>query len=151
MCHICGNDIESTHLCCPFCGSDQKDQQSSASGSLKLPFSSKTVNLEQGRPTVAQALLRLENAIENARSEGVAILTLIHGYGSSGKGGGIRVECRKTLEYLFGQRKVLGVVYGEDFSQRQGPVKQLLHRFPQLSRHSHLNRKNKGITLVVLV
>lgn len=151
MCHVCGNDIELSCRRCPFCSSDQDGSQQSAVGLKKSPFSQKTVNLEQGLPTVAQALVRLENALNSARSERVAVLTLIHGYGSSGKGGGICVECRRTLDYLLSKNELVAVVYGENFSQRNGPVKALLHRFPQLSRHAHLNRQNRGITLVVLV
>ncbi len=117
----------------------------------KPPFSQKTVNLEQGLPTVQQALERLDIALKSARSEQISVLTLIHGYGSTGKGGVIRFECRKTLDYLKSRGELSVVIHGEDFSHRYGAVKQLLHRFPKLSNHTHLNRRNRGITLVVLV
>lgn len=97
-----------------------------------------------------QALQRLQHQITSARLEQISVLTLIHGYGSSGKGGSIRTECRKILEYLLSQGEITAVIPGEDFNRRLGSVKHLLHRFPELSRHPHLNNKNKGITLVVL-
>ena len=97
-----------------------------------------------------QALHRLQQEITTARLEQVCVLTFIHGYGSSGKGGAIRRECRKTLEYLLSKGEIRTVIPGEDFSRRHGSVKQLLLRFPVLLRHPHLNSHNKGITLVVL-
>ncbi len=111
-------------------------------------FRQKTVNLEQGLPTVKQALNRLQQEIRVARLERIRLLTLIHGYGSSGKGGAIRQECRKTLDYLLNRGDICVVIYGEDFSRRHGAVKQLLRRFPRLVTHPHLNNRNRGITLV---
>ena len=80
---------------CRFCGSEQQDQSQTES-----PFLQKTVNLERGKPTVETAMRRLPLEIDTARREGVKLLTLIHGYGSSGKGGRIREECRKALDYM---------------------------------------------------
>ncbi|MEA3466660.1 MAG: Smr/MutS family protein [Thermodesulfobacteriota bacterium] len=149
-CQICGNEIDVALLHCPYCGSVQENEEQDHSLSSPGKFSRKTVNLEQGLPTVEQALARLQQAIIAARLEQVRVLTLIHGYGSSGKGGAIRRECRKTLDYLCSKGEIADVIPGEDFSRRHGMVKHLLNRFPQLSRHPHLNNHNKGITLVVL-
>ena len=99
---------------------------------------------------MAQALSRLQQEIQTARNEQISVLTFIHGYGSTGKGGAIRLESRKTLEYLKSCSKIGDVIFGEDFNRRHGKIKQLLHRFPDLTRHPHLNNHNKGITLVVL-
>ena len=149
FCQICGNEIDSSSVRCPYCNSEQENDQQSRFP--KKNFSQKTVNLEQGLPTVQQALNRLQQEITMARLEQISVLTLIHGYGSSGKGGAIRLECRKTLKYLSGNGTIGSVIFGEDFSRRHGAVKQQLHRFPELSRHPHLNRNNRGITLVFLV
>ncbi len=149
-CDICGNEIDSRTLCCPFCGSNQNGAQQDQFTSQRKVLQQKTVNLEQGLPTVKQALKRLSQELQTARLEDITLLTLIHGYGSSGKGGAIRKECRKTLEFLKNRGEIKAIFFGEDFRQRLGPVKQLLHRFPELSRHPHLNRNNKGITVVLL-
>lgn len=137
-------------MCCPYCGNDQENDNPDQFKPEKRVFHLKTVNLEQGLPTVEQALSRLQSEIATARLEQITALTLIHGYGSSGKGGAIRLECRKTLHYLLSRGEVGAVVFGEDFGHRHPPVKHLLQRFPDLSRHPHLNNRNKGITLVVL-
>ena len=51
--------------------------------------SMRTVTLEAGHPTTMQALVRMNQALSSARTN-VGVLKLIHGYGSSGKGGAIR-------------------------------------------------------------
>ncbi len=147
-CHICGNEILPASLRCPYCGSDQQSEEHTRGASR--PFCQKSVNLEQGLPTVAQALDRLQREIAAARVEQVRLLTLIHGYGSSGKGGAIRKESRKMLSYLCQKGEVKEVVSGEEFHRRQGVTRQLLSRFPQLLNHPHLGRHNKGVTIVVV-
>ena len=150
FCQICGNEIDVALSRCPHCGSAQKNRRQGQSLSFPQKFYQKTVNLEQGLPTVEQALRRLKQAIIAARQEHIRVLTLIHGYGSTGKGGAIRQECRKTLDYLRSKGDISEVFLGENFNRRSGAVKNLLHSFPELSRHPHLNNGNKGITLVVL-
>lgn len=149
-CHICGNEIDAAYLSCPFCGSDQKSIVEGQSQSHRNIFSQKTINLEKGFPTVAQALDRLQRAISTSHQERIRVLTLIHGYGSSGKGGAIRRECRKTLDYLYAKGEIADVVTGEDFNRRHGKVRNLLNCFAELAHHPYLDRRNKGITLIVL-
>ena len=50
------------------------------------------LNLELGWPTVDQALRRLDAELEAARKMNTPLMKLIHGYGSSGKGGRIRAR-----------------------------------------------------------
>ena len=96
VCQVCGNEIYGSSLNCRFCGSKQGGVHLSKSQG----FVHKTVNLEQGRPVVEVALQKLDDALEDAVKNDVRVLTLIHGYGSSGKGGLIRLECRKRLDFL---------------------------------------------------
>ena len=52
------------------------------------------LNLELGRPDAAEALRRLAAEVEAARKMGTPAMKLVHGYGSSGKGGRIRTASR---------------------------------------------------------
>ena len=47
----------------------------------------KTVNLEAGRPAVPDALARLQMELRLTRGTRITALKLIHGFGSSGRGG----------------------------------------------------------------
>ncbi len=148
LCQVCGNAIATTSSRCPYCKSEQESSQQSVTPKAK--FAQKTINLEQGLPTVEQALARLKRELDTARYEKIRIITCIHGYGSTGKGGAIRLECRKVLAYLASLGEVHTVIYGEDFNRRQGSTKHLLSRFHDLTYHPHLNKNNRGITLVQL-
>lgn len=146
LCQICGNNIDTGCSRCPYCYSVQEADELQQKSEIK--FYQKTVNIEDGLPTVKQALARLQSELHSARQEKIRILTLIHGYGSTGKGGAIRLECRRTLDFLHSHGDVHTIINGEDFNRRNGATRHLLSRFPELSGHLHLNHNNKGITLV---
>lgn len=101
-------------------------------------------------PFVESALNHLQAAIREAKAAQVQVLTVIHGYGSTGKGGAIRTECRKTLDYMCSRGQLHSYIPGEDFSKQNGKVKDLLNRYPQLRLNKNLNRRNQGITMVIL-
>jgi hypothetical protein len=144
-CDVCGNKRGVSSLLCPFCGS--RTELTELIG--PTGFVHKTINLEAGRPGVELALHRMNEIIDDSVRNDVKVLTLIHGYGSSGKGGVIRSECRKMLDFLKSKGQIGDYIAGEDFNRRSGSVKSLLRRYPQLATDRHLNRGNKGITLVI--
>jgi hypothetical protein len=53
------------------------------------------VNLEEGMPLVHEALTKLERELALARQQRYSLMKLIHGYGSSGAGGDIRIAVQK--------------------------------------------------------
>jgi len=146
LCQVCGNDIADGLLICPFCG----EKQDSPSGVVAAGNFHKVVNLELGKPLVESAIRKLQMELEDGRQHNLRILVVIHGYGSSGKGGAIGTECRKVLAYLKGKGEINTFIPGEDFRSKSGPTRDLLRRFPQLAANVHLNKGNRGITLVVL-
>lgn len=79
-CTICGNDIPESAGVCGFCGSRQ-----SGGGRVQGPKSKvRTVNLESGRPTVERAMALLEAELTRPRGDGIRVVRIIHGWGSSG-------------------------------------------------------------------
>ncbi len=145
-CHICGNERPGASFCCPYCGAACEE---SADRKPKT-YIHKTVNLEAGRPVVEVALNRCREAIDDAIVNKISVITLIHGYGSSGKGGVIRSECRKTLDYMKSKRIISDYIAGEDFHKRSGRVRAILQRYTQLAKDRNLNQGNQGVTLVIL-
>ncbi len=148
LCHICGNEIIHGATVCSFCGSDQPDNGEGVM--VPKPFLHRTLNLEEGMPFVEPAMNRLQAALIEARMLGIQALTIIHGYGSSGRGGAIGRECRRLLNHMCSGGEVHCVVAGEDFHRRNGVVRDLLKRYPRLAANANLNRGNRGITLVIL-
>ncbi len=145
ICEICGNEMEAVLVTCPYCGARRASDPVFLQGPKH-----RTVNLEKGLPTVRQALERLRQELELARLQGYRVLTLIHGYGSSGRGGAIRTEIRRQLDYLHERGEISDVVAGEDFDRRSGRGRQLIRRFPFLSLRHDAIHGNRGVTLVVL-
>jgi len=57
----------------------------------------RTLNLKEDMPTVPVAMARLERELALANSSRIAVVKIIHGYGSTGRGGDIRVAVQKAL------------------------------------------------------
>src|SRR5262245_14388491 len=108
------------------------------------------VDLEDGKPSVHHALLQLEHQLAHARREGCTLLKLIHGYGSTGVGGDIRIAVQKRLQELVSAGTVRQCIFGEDWSSSNTHAWELLKVQPALKQDSDLGRRNRGITIVLL-
>jgi hypothetical protein len=108
------------------------------------------VNLEVGRLTVHQALTRLDHELAPARREGCGVLKLIHGYGSSGAGGDIRIAVQRRLVEMARNDQIRGCIFGEDWSKSDEQTWKLIQTRPELKEDRDLGRKNLGVTVVVL-
>jgi len=101
-------------------------------------------------PSVAEALQRLERELMQARQEKHTVVKLIHGYGSSGVGGDIRIAVQKRLYEMAERGEIRGCIFGEDWARSNEASWRLLQQKPELKKDPHLGRKNAGITIVVL-
>ena len=101
-------------------------------------------------PTVDDAIKRTTYNIRNASAFGVTAIKLIHGYGSSGKGGAIRIEVRKYLERQKQKGLIAGYIFGENFSIFDEATRNAFAVCDELRRDSDIERHNNGITIVVL-
>ena len=108
------------------------------------------IDLEFGHPTVREASARLTTELVFARRRGVRVLKVIHGYGSSGRGGKLRNALRRMLRELEGTGSVSLVVIGEAWSIFDQASRTLMDRYPELRNDRDLDRANAGITLVEL-
>lgn len=106
------------------------------------------LNLKAGFPTAKQARDRLANELTAARSRGVAVLKLVHGYGSSGRGGRLRTSLRTWLRDAEPGSGIGAIVAGEDWSVFDADARALLDRHPALRHDVDLERGNPGITFV---
>ncbi len=101
-------------------------------------------------PTLDEARRLVIDEVKRAKREGARVLKVIHGYGSSGTGGKLRVGLRKS----FGLRKKEGVIKdfiaGEDFSIFNETTLGLLERVPELRGDPDLDAINEGVTIVWL-
>ena len=110
----------------------------------------KTVNLKSDMPSVQEALQRLEREMAVARQGKLALLKIIHGYGSSGVGGDIRVAVQKRLHELAEGGRIRACIFGENWSKTDEATWRLLQAESALKSDPDLGRRNLGITIVLL-
>ena len=142
-CEICGNRIPAQAFTCEFCNSSQSVEN--------FPKTRERVirsNLEAGLPTVAQALERLERDLREARACEAKVVRVIHGYGSSGRGGKIRDAVRRELGRKLARGEVKDVTPGENYSSTTNAGRDLLARFKELKTTERSDNSNHGLTIV---
>jgi len=110
----------------------------------------RTYNVEAGRPTLDEARRRVIEEIKRARREGARVLKVIHGYGSSGKGGALCIGLRKSFRLRRKEGVIRESIPGEDFSIFNDQVLALLDAVPELRGDPDLNATNEGVTLLWL-
>lgn len=147
ICEVCGNEIAPSSSRCPFCGSHQKRRRAVL---RKGGSPVRSVNLEQGMPAVEVGMERLERALLSAGHEGVQLLRVIHGYGSTGCGGKLKKACRTLLKQKAALKQIRGFLPGESYSRSTSAGKALIRRHPSLGRTEYMDRGNAGITFVEL-
>jgi hypothetical protein len=104
-------------------------------------MSGATVNLKAGFPTVNDARRRRLAEMQSARTRGVRVIKVIHGWGSNGRSLRLRVT----------EGKASAVLPGERFSSDSNEGRELVQRHPALRQDPDYNRANPGITLVELI
>lgn len=110
----------------------------------------KTINLEKGFPSIEDARKRLIWEIEDGRKNGIVILKIIHGYGSSGLGGTLQQAIRNSLKYRKKEGKIESYLAGEKFSVFNESARNIIEKYPQLKSDPDFNRENFGISIAVL-
>jgi len=101
-------------------------------------------------PTCEQAKKKINSILFKANYEQTKVIKIIHGYGSSGKGGELRYCLREYFQQLCMKGRMKFYVSGEDFSRINSKGKKLLTQFPKVSQDKDLNRSNRGITFIVI-
>ena len=105
----------------------------------------KEVNIKYDMPTADLAVRRTTYAIENGRTLGASAVKLIHGYGSTGKGGKIRLEVRAYLERQKARGQIRDYIPGERFSIFDEPTRRAFALCDELRREHDLEAaKNRG-------
>jgi hypothetical protein len=110
----------------------------------------KTVSLKDGMPLVHQALVQLERELAVARQQGHTIIKFIHGYGSNGVGGEIRLAVQTRLREMSARGEIRSYIFGENWSKSDQQTWALVKKHTELKHDRDLERKNLGVTIVVL-
>jgi hypothetical protein len=101
-------------------------------------------------PEVPEALHRLDRELAVARQTKLTLLKLIHGYGSTGAGGDIRIAVQKRLVEMVQSAQIRGCIFGENWSKSDETTWKLLQSNNDLKNDPDLGRGNRGITIVII-
>lgn len=110
----------------------------------------RAVNLEEGRPTVAEALERLEREIGRARREGVHLLKVIHGYGSTGVGGAIKRGVHRRLASLKRDGRIKEFVPGEEWGVFHAGTRRIVEECGDPGPDPDFRNQNEGVTILLI-
>lgn len=108
------------------------------------------INLEDGRPTRNEAVLRLQFELRKARQARADAIKIIHGYGSSGVGGVLRLAVWNELRQCKDRGEIRAFCPGEEWRVSNEVAWEMLKLCSELKRDTDLGRGNKGVTIVLL-
>ena len=91
--------------------------------------------------------MNMKNTLMACARRGVRAAVLIHGYGSSGVGGAIRLAARRALADGSLRGVVREAVPGEQWHWRK---RELLSQCPALAPYEGRIANNEGVTVVLL-
>lgn len=130
--------------------SDKEDMPQRAK---RKPGSSGTLprlNLEEGMPLVEEALGRMRTGLQEFRVSRAKAVKLIHGYGSTGRGGKIRDSVRDELSAMQRRKLIRNWIPGEDFGPTDPASRKLAEQNNAVTHDPDYGRMNHGISIVVL-
>ena len=107
------------------------------------------INIEQGHPTVQQAMTKLQNGIYRVRATGQPFAKIVHGYGSSGSGGAIKQALGMELRKYIARGMIRSYCPGEDFGPVSSTGRDMNAKHPAVSRDRDWGRQNDGITVIM--
>ena len=108
------------------------------------------LNLEEGMPLVEEALYRMNIGLQEMRVSRVKVVKLIHGYGSTGRGGKICSGVRQELAAMKRKGFIREFIPGEHFGPLDATSRKLVEQEKGITRDPDYGRMNHGITMVVL-
>lgn len=107
----------------------------------------KEINLEYGSPTVDAAVRNMVSQLGTCKGQGYKAVILVHGYGSSGTGGGIKTAVRSKLREPSLSGVIRACCGGEHWYEKK---KELLVLCQPLSEYQRKIDGNQGVTVVIL-
>jgi hypothetical protein len=108
------------------------------------------LNLKEGMPTVDQARRVFADALRSARRDGVSAMILIHGYGSQGVGGKIRIGIQSSLRQRQKEGLIRAFVPGETWAYGDPTSEWMIEQCPELDYDPDLGSGNPGMSVVLI-
>jgi len=111
-------------------------------------MSLRVLTIKEGLPTLEEAKRRLLVEVRRCHGEGIAVLKIIHGYGSGGRGGVLRTGLRQVFSEYRRDGDIMGFAAGEEFSIFHPDSLEMITAAPELRKDPDLERSNPGVSFL---
>ena len=108
------------------------------------------INIKDGMPKVDVAVRKLRLDLNTMRRVGVNQIKIIHGYGSTGKGGVIKSATHEVLRTMQSEGKIRKFCPGEQFGPFETLGRSIVEDCPSFRNDPDWAKANDGVTLVLL-
>ena len=142
-CLHCGNPIKEDVIVCPFCGSNEVEV---AREDIRV----KKIDIGHNNWTVNQARHALEKELSASLGRSDDFLVVIHGHGSSGKGGEIKVMVQSFAQRAIGMKRARDFISGEHLTRTSSPAKRVSVNYPSIKQLKEWNTRNPGLSILIL-
>ncbi len=146
LCPDCGNLRDALEDRCPFC-----DCLGAPLPSPDISDVVFVIDLEAGMPAVEDALERLDGLLRKTQEAGIRMVKVIHGYGSSGKGGLIRLAFLEGLQSHRWADRIRDYLPGESLKAGSEALRGLSRHHQQLIKSlKGGSQGNPGMTILIM-
>jgi len=110
----------------------------------------KVYDIKSDMPNVNDAGKRLAEAIREAKAKKLKVIKILHGYGSHGIGGIIKIAVRKSLLKRLKNQEIKAYIPGEAFSSLMGFDDAIREYNDLIKNDLDYKKMNDGITYVII-
>lgn len=109
------------------------------------------INIKEDFPPVDVAVANVENEIEVHKKFGERVIKIVHGYGSHGVGGLIRVTLRERLKELKRNKTIVDFIAGERLTKSIITELDIAESLKiELMMDKDCDCSNAGITVIII-
>lgn len=109
-----------------------------------------TIDIKSNGQTVAEAIAQFLVEVESCKKGGYKVLKVIHGYGSHGVGGAIKVAFLKKCQDLKNRKQIYDYTCCDKWTAQNVVRKIAINYCPDLLADRELYLLNPGCSIVVL-
>ena len=109
-----------------------------------------TLDIKSERQTVAEAIAQFLVEVDALKKGGYKVLKVIHGYGSHGIGGAIKMAFLKECQNLKNRRIIEDFVCCDHWTEKNTTRKIAINICPDLLADGELRNLNPGCSVVII-
>lgn len=108
------------------------------------------INIKENFPNVDYAKFILDQEIKYSKAIGNRVIIVIHGYGSHGHGGLIKMALKNYLPFLKKQHIITDFVFGENWGELNETKQLICTIAPDIMINDQVMNINSGVSVILL-